>query len=108
MSRFDLYKSPGMNFVETAEALARSLGIEFVMHESDYIGGDYFLGRAPMADAEVQVVPNYVDDEGYRLEPEVETSDVLVYISGEPGAVERLAVALPTSVQLVRSEGGLA
>lgn len=100
--RFDLYRAPDADSGTIAEGLARALAVEFELHESEYFGRDYYLSRVP--NASVKVVPNYVDNEGYPLEPSVGSADVLVYVDGELADVEDLASRLPASLELVRSE----
>jgi hypothetical protein len=44
---YDLYASKSLSLDELREAVEAALGIEFEAHESDFIGGDYFLAGDP-------------------------------------------------------------
>ena len=102
MARFDLYRSQGGELITTGDELSMALGVDFELHESGFIGGDYLMARTGAT--EVKVTPNYVDSEGYRLESGCATSDLLVYVSGDDSGVEQMVAALPASLELVDSK----
>ena len=71
------------------------MGIALAAHESSYRGGDYY--RTEVGDADVILQINFVDDDGQRAEPDFQTHDLLLYLDGDAGDVDRLESKLSVS-----------
>jgi hypothetical protein len=100
--QFDLYVAPALSATQVADLVARALAIEFRLHNSDYLGGDYFRWQGDHY-AEVEVVVNSPDDEGYLLESEVPGMQVLVFASCLDDAANETLRGLD-GIELVRSD----
>ncbi len=79
MKRFDLYGARSGSLDEVREAIERRLGREFVLHESSYVGGEYFRVAGPPE--EILIQAHIPDDEGYFAEPDFQEWSVLVYVN---------------------------
>lgn len=62
------------------DRLSRALSIETTLHESDYRGGEYVLGRSASL-REVIIQRNFRDDDGYFAEADYPEISVLVYVT---------------------------
>ncbi len=99
--RFDLYGSRGLSLDEATAAVGDAIGLQMRLHDSDYIGGEYFRGTTPSG-TEIKVQPNYEDGEGYLTEPDFATYRLLVYVSyPTPDVTEALRAV--SSLELLRS-----
>ncbi len=79
MKRFDLYGAHNSSLEEVLDAIQHNLDSEFALHDSDYLGGEYFRSASPRE--EILVQPNSPDDEGYCPEPDFEEWPILVYVN---------------------------
>jgi hypothetical protein len=81
VKRHELYGWRPLALREASEHLAAATGATFALHDSDYLGGDYFLGEGPNGER-ISVQENFADDEGYLMEPDFPDHATLVYVSG--------------------------
>ena len=91
MKRFDLYGACCQSIFEVKEQLEAHLNCALKLHESGYMGGEYYRSTAPPED--LKVLRHLPDDEGYHLEDGFEAWPVLVYVSNSERWAE-LDVAL--------------
>jgi hypothetical protein len=101
MARHDLYGAQVGSLAELVAELEKVLGVEFVLRDSMYRGGDYY--RHDGCGGDVLLQRNLEDDEGYLAEPTFPQYPILLYVSG---ASERYTVLLTgmSRLELLRSE----
>ena len=81
MNRYGLYGWRGVVDLWTAAGrVTRATGVEFDLHNSYFLGGDYFCGTSA-GGAEVMVRPNAEDEEGELIESEFPEHRTLVYVN---------------------------
>ena len=102
MKRFDLFGTKEQTLTETADAVARAIGVSFELHESGYLGGEYFRSLG-LEGEEVLVQANAEDEEGYLTEPDFADFPTLVYVNRGSEEFARALEAVP-ELELLRSE----
>ena len=100
--RFDLYSATGPSLEDVKRLLSQALAIEFELHSSFYLGGDYYLWEGDGHD-EVKILVNTADEEGYLLESQRPVGEILVYASSLADPAFDLLQHLP-DLELRRSE----
>ena len=81
MKRFDLYGSKSLSPGEAARRLAVVLEMRVEARDSDYRGGEYYLGTGDAAE-KLTVQANFEDEDGYLAEPGFPSHTTLVYVTG--------------------------
>lgn len=79
MKRFDLYGACRGSLQDVRDAIEQGLGSEFALHESGFLGGEYFRSVTPAE--EILIQANTPDQEGYSPEPEFKEWAILVYVN---------------------------
>lgn len=67
MKRFDLHGWRSLPLAQVAQRLTALLGIPLELHDSDYLGGEYYRGGDDAVE-EPTVQPNVEDEDGYLME----------------------------------------
>jgi hypothetical protein len=78
--RFDLYGNPEASLEAAARQVGEALGVTFELHDSYYLGGDYYLWRGE-GSQELSIQENFEDEEGYLAEGDHPSFKTLLYAS---------------------------
>ena len=86
------------------DVVARLLEVEFELHDSDYLGGEYFRAALPTKELaeEIRVQRNLERDE--PMEPDFPEWPTLVYVEGTTRADEIEATLEPAALFLLRRD----
>jgi hypothetical protein len=103
MRRFDLFgaRIGGLSTIGTV--VGNAAGLEFHLHESGYLGGEYFRGTGEGA-VEVLIQTNFEDDEGYLVEPEFSAFPTLIYVNDSNDDVADAIASIDDDIVALRSE----
>lgn len=88
---------------DVAALLEQVLGRQFVLHGSDYRGGEYF--RLEHEGVTLVLQRNFADEEGVLTESSHQGVRLLLYLDGEAKSVEAISLAVvggATSFHLLR------
>ncbi len=81
ITRFDLFGWTDSSVDDIAFQVQQILSIEFRLHNSYFVGGDYYAWRDGDI-SELTLQENYVDEEGYFTEDAYQSFSTLLYASG--------------------------
>lgn len=81
MTMYEMYGWHSMPLEQGAELLAAATGVTFALHDSFYLGGDYYRAAGPDG-GRMTVQDNFEDEDGCLKEPDFPEHRTLVYISG--------------------------
>jgi hypothetical protein len=65
---------------DAARILGEILDLEFVLHESDWYGGDYY--RAGTEKRTARIIRNFIDDDGDAFELDWPNNQIVLYLEG--------------------------
>lgn len=77
----ELYGWRSMPLQRGAALLAAATGATFDLHDSSYLGGDYYRAAGPKGER-MTVQDNFEDEDGCLHEPDFPEHKTLVYITG--------------------------
>ena len=103
MKAHQLFGSTSMALQDATALLAQVLGKQFVLHDSDYRGGEYF--RLELEGVKLVLQRNFADEEGALAESSHQGFRLLLYLDGEVRSVETISLAIvggATSFRLLR------
>ena len=103
MKAHQLFGSTSMALRDATAVLAQVLGKQFVLHDSDYRGGEYF--RLEHEGVALVLQRNFEDEEGVLTESSHQGVRLLLYLDGEAKSVEAISLAVgsgATSFHLLR------
>lgn len=76
-----LFGAGATSVTAAAATLASVLQVEFELHNSYFLGGDYHLWQE--ADDEISVRPNALDEDGVPIEGSHPEHETLLYLTGD-------------------------
>ena len=100
MKAHQLLGSKSMALRDTAALLEQVLGKQFVLHDSDYRGGEYF--RLEYQGVTLMLQRNFEDEEGALSEPSHQDVRLLLYLDGEVKSVDVMSLAIVGSAASFR------
>lgn len=92
MKAHQLFGSTSMALRDATAVLAQVLGKQFVLHDSDYRGGEYF--RLEHEGVALVLQRNFEDEEGVLTESSHQGVRLLLYLDGEVKSVEVMSLAI--------------
>ena len=103
MKAHQLFGSTSLALLDATALLAQVLGKQFVLHDSDYRGGEYF--RLEHEGVTLVLQRNFADEEGVLTESSHQSVQLVLYLDGEAKSVETISLAIvagATSFHLLR------
>jgi hypothetical protein len=85
---------------DAGDVIAAALDVDFQLRDSFYYGGDYLLAKP--ANAELRIVPNFIEDDGQHFEPDFPHCPMLLLLRGEVSDVSHAALATLPALRRLR------
>lgn len=104
MKKSNLFGASALELDAAKVAVEHALCAVMEAHESEYRGGDYF--RSEQDGAKLVLQTNFMEDDGEVTEAEHAEAQVLLYVDGEAGNVDRVAALIAerlSSFRLLRA-----
>lgn len=105
MTTCDLYSIKGNNLEGVRAAIEHALGVEFVLHESDYYGGDYYR-TSNLGGEHLILLNNFDPFDKEWIEADFQEYKILLYVNETVRAheIEELLTDSIFKISLLRRE----